>query len=782
MKSVLLLGSGLCSRPIIAYLDEHGYKVVVGSRSKGDVKVAGLKNATWIKLDIETEEGEKTLDEWCPKVDVVVSLLPYVFHPKAATFALKHNRHFLTASYVSDGMRALAGDFKNKGLVQISECGVDPGTDHASMSAVVERVHNAGGKILYFTSFAGGLPAPECNDNPFGYKFSWAPKGVLLAGKNSASFYKDGKEMFIPGEELFKSFWHFNVEGFDTFEVYPNRDSKPYRELYRIPEALTCIRGTLRNKGWCEKIKKLVDLGYIDESPHNVSGLSYRELTRQLSKAPEGANLAEHVASFLKIPVDSHVIKAFQWLGLFDDAEKIPENTNQNLDALCYLMRKKMTLAPHERDLLVLRHTFIADYPDKQEHITSTLVDYGFANGDTSMARTTSLPLAIATRMVLDGRFTKPGLTIPTDPDLYVAMMAELATLGIAYTENVVVKPKRHLWLRDEVKVGERRAAITPTIARRLLEDGFIITVEKSAQRCFPIEDYAGCHIVESGAWRNAPNDAFIVGLKELPQDDSALKHRHIFFCHAFKNQAGWKEQLNRFTRGGGSLFDMEYLTFADGRRVAAFGRPAGLAGAAAAVLAWTAQKDGKVLSALHPWKTQLHMIADLKQALGTRRPRAIVLGALGRSGRGAVDVLDAVGCEVTRWDLPETKRGGPFPELLDFDILVNCILLVDKIPPFLTREMVSDKSKSLSVIVDVSCDTSNPNNPLPFIAEGTTLQHPVLIVQQHLHCVAIDHLPTLLPVESSEQFSADLAPHFNTLPEGDVWQRAHKLFLEKSK
>lgn len=138
----------------------------------------------------------------------------------------------------------------------------------------LQRVHAAGGKITYFTSFAGGLPAPECDDNPFRYKFSWSPKGVLLAGKNSASFYRDGKEVFIQGSELFKSFWQFGVEGFEDFECYPNRDSKPYRDIYGIPECKTVIRGTLRNQGWCEKIKKLVDLGYVDETPSSVGGLS----------------------------------------------------------------------------------------------------------------------------------------------------------------------------------------------------------------------------------------------------------------------------------------------------------------------------------------------------------------------------------------------------------------------------------------------------------------------------------------------------------------------------
>lgn len=167
MKTVLLLGSGMCSHPIIEYLDRHGYKVYVGSRSRRDDKLSNTKQAEWVEIDIETEAGEAAMDVYSAKVDVIVSLLPYVFHPKAASFALKHKKHFLTASYVSDGIRALQDDFKKAGLIMINEMGVDPGTDHMSMREVVERVHKNGGKITYFTSYAGGLPAPDCDDNPF---------------------------------------------------------------------------------------------------------------------------------------------------------------------------------------------------------------------------------------------------------------------------------------------------------------------------------------------------------------------------------------------------------------------------------------------------------------------------------------------------------------------------------------------------------------------------------------------------------------------------------------
>ena len=784
-KSVLLLGSGMCSHPIIAYLDKHGFQVYVGSRSKRDDKLRDTEKATWVEIDIETPAGEKAMDEYSPKVDVIISLLPYAFHPKAAKYALKYKKHFLTASYVSDGIRALTKDFEDAGLVCLNELGVDPGTDHMALMPIIERVHRQGGKISYFTSYAGGLPAQECDDNPFHYKFSWAPKGVLLAGKNSARFYENGEDRTVSGQDLFLSYKKFEIEGFDEFEVYPNRDSTPYRDIYGIPECATVIRGTLRIKGWCEKIKKLVDLGYVEETARSdLAGKSYAQLTGELAGADGNvATLADQVASKLRLTKDSHVIAAFRWLGLFDEAEKIPSGVTNVLDALSLLMRKKMTLQSHERDLMLLRHTIIADFPDRREHITSTLIDYGFPNGDTSMSRTTSLPLAIAARMVLEGRYAVPGVAIPITPNLYEPIMAELAELNISYDEQTRVEKKRHLWLRDEVKPGERRAAITPVVAKKLIDEGqFFITVEKSTTRCYPDSDYvsAGCVMAEAGSWPKAPADAIIVGLKELPADGSALTHAHVFFCHAFKNQAGWQEELARFTRGGGSLYDMEYLTFPNGRRVAAFGRAAGLAGAAVAAKAWALKQDGKTMGTLSAWNNQLHMIADVKGSLGDRTPTALVLGALGRSGRGAVDVLEALGCKVTKWDMAETSKGGPFPELLQHDIVVNCILLLEKIPQFITNEMIASPGK-MSVICDVSCDTSNPENPLPFLNKGTTLDAPILEINDKVWGITIDHLPTLVPVESSEGFSNDLLPHFLTIPSGAVWSKALKIFQEKS-
>ena len=348
---------------------------------------------------------------------------------------------------------------------------------------------------------------------------------------------------------------------------------------------------------------------------------------------------------------------------------------------------------------------------------------------------------------------------------------------------------KPHLWLRAETKPLEERRALSPRNAQKLLEQGFQLTVERSTQSIFPDQDYGevGCEIVAENSWEDhAPPEAYILGLKELPESSSPLTHRHIYFAHAYKEQEGWQEILGRFRAGGGSLLDLEYLTNEEGRRVAAFGFWAGFAGAAVAIQAWCAQQDGRDLRNLGSYRNQDAMIADLQSTLANRRPRMIVIGALGRCGQGARAVADQLGIEVTPWDLEETKGGGPFPEIVTHDLFVNCVFVNRKIPPFLTTRELELESRKLSVICDVSCDPSSDFNPLPLYRECTDFANPCLRLAEAprvLDLIAIDHLPSLLPAESSDDFSTQLLPSLLDLPKDTkgVWGRAHDLFLEKS-
>jgi len=350
-----------------------------------------------------------------------------------------------------------------------------------------------------------------------------------------------------------------------------------------------------------------------------------------------------------------------------------------------------------------------------------------------------------------------------------------------------------HLWLRDEVKPGERRTAIPPNSAKELINEGYIITVEKSKNRVFTDKDYeaAGCTLVESGTWKNAPIDTYIVGLKELPEETTPLKHKHIYFAHCFKQQSGWKDLLNRFYSGNGTLLDLEFLVDENGRRVAAFGKPAGLAGAALGILLWVHKQlhPGTPFPAANPWDNQAAMIEDIKAALAKvdRKPTFIVIGALGRCGQGVVEVLKQAGIDTNTcslWDLAETtQKLGPYEEILNHDIFVNCIYLSSAIPPFITPELIARHDYKLSVIVDVSCDVSNPYNPVPVCKENTTLLKPTLKIntKPDVDLISIDNLPTLLPRESSLNFSKDLLPSMISLKDkSPVWHRAENLYNQK--
>ncbi len=349
------------------------------------------------------------------------------------------------------------------------------------------------------------------------------------------------------------------------------------------------------------------------------------------------------------------------------------------------------------------------------------------------------------------------------------------------------------IWLRSEFKSHEQRTPLTPDDAAQLLQAGFAVVVEESPCRVFATDVYrqAGCQIVHEGAWRNeSPSDAVILGLKELPESSHPLSQRHIYFAHCYKRQTGWKRLLQRFVDGGGSLFDLEYLVDEQSRRVAAFGYWAGFAGCAVALLAWASQQNQNrpVLGALTSCDHQDELVAKVTCALDShqQRPRIVVVGALGRSGRGAVEFATQLGIAVESWDLAETQRGGPFESLLEFDLLINCVFVETEVPPFLTHQLLQNPGRTLRVICDVSCDPHGDYNPLPIYDQCTTFESParrLLDGDIPLDLVAIDHLPSLLPRESSEDFSRQLLPwllKLNRIDHG-AWHAARQVFLQRS-
>ncbi|MGB1237762.1 MAG: saccharopine dehydrogenase [Pseudomonadales bacterium] len=343
-----------------------------------------------------------------------------------------------------------------------------------------------------------------------------------------------------------------------------------------------------------------------------------------------------------------------------------------------------------------------------------------------------------------------------------------------------------HLWLRAETKPLEERTALPPQFAAKLIEHGFKVTVEQCPQRIFDIQSYrdAGCEIETAHSWQTkAPADAIIFGLKEFSASETfPLSHKHIQFAHAYKEQKGWQDVLNRFSQGAGTLYDIEFLVDDSGRRVAAFGYWAGYSGCAVAVMEWIAKRTGKPLTALSSYPDREAMLKHIREQLANLAdaPSVIVLGAKGRSGTGATDFASALGLSVTPWDIAETAKGGPFEEILAHNIFVNCVFIQQMIPPFITREMLEAPAK-LEVISDVSCDPFGEYNPLPIYRECTSFTVPSTIIEgsSDVSLVAIDHLPSLLPRESSEDFCEQLFPTLLEIAQIDqgVWQRAKETF-----
>lgn len=341
-----------------------------------------------------------------------------------------------------------------------------------------------------------------------------------------------------------------------------------------------------------------------------------------------------------------------------------------------------------------------------------------------------------------------------------------------------------HLWVRAEQRANEERVGLTPEGVRALIDKGLRVTVEESSVRAIPIDGYreAGAEIAAENSWPEAPRDAIIFGLKELPEDGTPLGHRHIMFGHAYKGQPAGQELLKRFKAGGGTLYDLEYLIAENGRRVAAFGYWAGFAGAAVSVKTWLAQAHGALCGPVGVYAGRDALVDELKSELAavSGRPDVIVIGALGRVGTGASDLCTELGLGVTKWDMAETASGGPFPEVLEHEIFLNCILANEGCPVFVPAS-AKTAARRLSVIGDIACDPTSDFSPIKVYDRTTSWAAPALRVASDpvLDVTAIDNLPSMLPVESSIDYAGQLLPSLLALTDIDegVWARAKAFF-----
>lgn len=454
-KKVLVLGSGYVAGPAVEYLlRTPEYSVTIGSARNAAKLGEQFPRAQTMQVDVK---DPASLSQAVQQHDLVISLVPYIYHVDVIKAACEHKKDVVTTSYVSDAIRALEPEIKAAGITVFNEIGLDPGLDHLYAVKAIKEIHDAGGQVKSFLSYCGGLPAPEAATNPLGYKFSWSSRGVLLALRNTAKFIQGNEAKSVSGLDLMAAAKPYYIMPSFAFVAYPNRDSTPFREWYGIPEAEECIRGTLRYQGFPEFVLALVRLGFLDETAQPwlaTPGLTWSQLTARLvgtEKTDEASLVAGVLArcAFKDDDEADRVLRGLRWLGLFNatpvEVGGLPEqraNGEGNLlDTLCVNLEGKCAYGPSERDMVMLQHKFrILTKDGETKTLTSTLLDYGAPNGWSSMAKLVGLPCAVTTKLLLEGHpdIKKAGIIAPYSFNVTEPIRLELVKEGIALTEAYV--------------------------------------------------------------------------------------------------------------------------------------------------------------------------------------------------------------------------------------------------------------------------------------------------------------------------------------------------------
>jgi saccharopine dehydrogenase-like NADP-dependent oxidoreductase len=437
MKTILVIGAGRSSSSLIEYLltqsEGHSWKVIVGDASveAAEAKIRGHKNGKAISFDIEQTETHQLIGQ----TDVVISLLPPPFHPIVAVQCLKYEKHLLTASYVSEEMKALDGEARAKNLIFLNECGLDPGIDHMSAMQVIDKIRSDGGILHSFYSFTGGLIARETDpQNPWRYKFTWNPRNVVMAGQGTAKFLQDGKFKYIPYQQLFKRTTEVHVSGGD-YEGYANRDSLKYIDTYGLHGVKSMLRGTLRNKGFCSAWNVLVQLGCCDDSYEmdGVTAMSHVEFLN--SFLPDNGLSVEEKLKQIPGLLTSNELEFLKWSGFFE-ATPVGLSRGTPAQILEHILNKRWKLSETDKDQIVMWHRFEYQIANEKKRIQSSLVVTGSDSIYTAMAKTVGLPLAIAAKLILTGKIQSRGVVIPVSKEIYEPVLAELKTVGIVFQET----------------------------------------------------------------------------------------------------------------------------------------------------------------------------------------------------------------------------------------------------------------------------------------------------------------------------------------------------------
>lgn len=442
MRNILIIGAGRSASSLIRYLLEKSSSedlhITIGDLSEelAMKKTGGHPNATAISLDINNHEQRRIEIQ---KADLVISMLPAYMHIEVAQDCILYRKHLVTASYVSPEMAALDEQAKEHGLVFMNEIGLDPGIDHMSAMKVIDSIRERGGKMLLFESFCGGLVAPESDNNLWNYKFTWAPRNVVLAGQGGAAkFIQEGKYKYIPYHKLFRRTEFLDVEGYGRFEAYANRDSLKYRSVYGLEDVLTMYRGTIRRVGFSRGWNMFVQLGMTDDTYviDNSENLSYREFTNLFLPYHPTDSVEIKLRLQLGIEMDDIMWDKLIELDIFNPKKIIGLKNATPAQCLEKILTDKWTLAAEDKDMIVMYHKFGYELNGEEKQIDSKMVVIGDDQTYTAMAKTVGLPVAMAALHILNGNITEPGVRLPITKEVYEPILAELETYGVQFRET----------------------------------------------------------------------------------------------------------------------------------------------------------------------------------------------------------------------------------------------------------------------------------------------------------------------------------------------------------
>ncbi|AWH73547.1 saccharopine dehydrogenase [Dokdonia sp. Dokd-P16] len=444
MRKILVIGAGKSTSQLVNYLlsksDTEDLHITVGDISIENAQklINNHNNATALRLDVfNKEEREQAIKA----ATIVISMLPARFHIEVARDCVTFEKSMVTASYISDEMEALDAAVKEKGLVFMNEIGLDPGIDHMSAMQVIDRIRDKGGKMILFESFTGGLVAPESDTNLWNYKFTWNPRNVVLAGQGGAAeFIQEGTYKYIPYQRLFRRTEFLQIEGHGRFEGYANRNSLKYRSVYGLDDIPTLYRGTIRRVGFSRAWQMFVLLGMTDDSYQleKTEHMSYRDYVNLFLPYSPTDSVELKLRHYLKIDQDDLLWDKLLDLDLFNANKKLGLTNATPAQALQRILEDKWTLAPEDKDMIVMYHKFGYELDGKRKQIDATMVNIGEDQIETAMARTVGLPVAMATLRILNGEITTPGVQLPIKKEVYKPILKELEDYGITFKEYEV--------------------------------------------------------------------------------------------------------------------------------------------------------------------------------------------------------------------------------------------------------------------------------------------------------------------------------------------------------